>query len=156
MQYRKPTPQSTGKKMKLTGIVKQYGGKHGLIFGTHYIKWEEIILIVDIRDATTGKLITDHYWFDVGNRFHALVAKSGDTIEFTATIGNYKKKGGMDFRITNPHNLSIVCSKPQMFPGQPAKTLGTGIAYQKGVKARAESRSSKFVGKPIIKQNRNN
>lgn len=49
------------------------------------------ILLKDIVDVVSQKLVTDHIWFVLGKRFEKLDLKEGDIIRFDARVTDYIK-----------------------------------------------------------------
>lgn len=63
---------------------------------------ELTILLKDIRDADTGKLLTDHMWFKRG--VWSMSIHPGDKIAFDARVTTYVKghRGRKDWRMERP------------------------------------------------------
>lgn len=118
--------------------VKRYGGKLTNIPKLDIYSWQETILLVDVKDAKTDELLTDHVWLKVGKRLQTLNAKTGDLIQFDGRIDVYRKKGGHDYHFENPTRLIIVESHPELFPEQEAREVGMGIEYAKKLKEEYE------------------
>jgi hypothetical protein len=67
------------------GTFVRYGTKKG---------WkgypEKTILLKEIKDAT-GKIVTDHLWFNCTVGFNKLILNEGDAVEFNARVKDYIK-----------------------------------------------------------------
>lgn len=127
-----------GQRFTITATVKRYGGKLTNIEKLSVYSWQETILLVDVRHAESGKLLTDHVWFKVGKTFERLNAKTGDTIQFDARVDEYHKKAGIDYHLERPTKMKITESNPHLFPEEVARTVGTGIIYAKQLKEQYE------------------
>lgn len=122
--------QRNQRRFAVIATVKRYGGKLTHIPAMRVHSWQETILLVDVRDATTDDFLTDHIWFKVGKSFEKLRAKSGDRICFDARVDKYFKKDGKeDYHLERPTKLKIIDSNPDLFPEEIAKVTGTGIRY---------------------------
>jgi hypothetical protein len=79
---------------------------------------EETILLKNICDASSGKLLTDHVWFSYTQGFQKVQLKEGCVIEFEARVKKYskgyvnKKLGfnneSTDFKLSNPTKIVLV------------------------------------------------
>jgi hypothetical protein len=49
------------------------------------------LLLVDVRDQSTGEIVTDHLWFNLTKGFEALNLSSGDVVQFDARVKPYQK-----------------------------------------------------------------
>ncbi|WP_127848344.1 hypothetical protein [Lacticaseibacillus hulanensis] len=70
------------------------------------------LLITNVKDDT-GRLLTDHLWFDYSADFKALgQLKSGELLKFDALATTYMKgrpgEHHKDFQLTDPTNISLV------------------------------------------------
>jgi len=86
------------------------------------------ILVLDVVDMTTKRIVTDHLWFTMGKRFAVLDLKPGDIIRFKARVTSYEKgyRGhreeyetgvGIDYRLSFPTDvvkLNLVAGSNQM------------------------------------------
>lgn len=52
---------------------------------------ERTMLLKNIIEMDSQKVITDHLWFTVGKRLKELSLKARDVISFNARVGSYKK-----------------------------------------------------------------
>lgn len=94
-----------GERRRFVGAVDQYGSKRG------HKGPEETILLKDIRDMATNDLLTDHAWLTVGKQLRKLRARTGDRLEFDATITSYTKgysghRKGINRKIEHDYRLS--------------------------------------------------
>ncbi len=79
---------------------------------------EDTILFVDVRDAETGTLVTDHIWFTFSKAFEKVNLREGMTIRFDARVKSYSKgyvnrKVGFDQRrkdlkLSHPTRIHVV------------------------------------------------
>jgi hypothetical protein len=99
-----------------TGMFKKYGTKSG-----YRGPATETILLVNIRDKK-GNFICDHLWFNLTKGFEKLGnLKEGDTIQFEARVGKYKKgyinrKAGIDqtavdYKLSHPTKVMKVVAR---------------------------------------------
>lgn len=124
-----------------TATVKRYGGKLTNIPRMNVYSWQETLLVVNVKDAITKEVLTDHLWFKVGKRIQSLNAQTGDIVQFCARVDNYFKKVGEDYHLENPTQLKIVESDHSLFPEETARTVGSGIAYAKQLRKQYQSQS---------------
>lgn len=78
---------------------------------------EETILLTNIRDAATGRLLADHVWFTYSKTFQDVRMTQGDEIIFDARVKQYQKgyvnrQAGFssrkkDFKLSYPSNVRI-------------------------------------------------
>lgn len=52
---------------------------------------EDTILLSQVRDVATGKVVADHVWFTFSKSFEAVNPVEGDVLEFDARIRQYRK-----------------------------------------------------------------
>jgi len=83
MSARKVLGERRGERFEVTATVERFGHRNG------YRGPEETVLLRDVRDATTGELLTDHLWFTVGK--WAADLQPGGRIRFTARATPYEK-----------------------------------------------------------------
>ena len=105
-------------RKKFRGVFQREGKKtnwHGYA--------EPTILLRHVTDET-GKIVTDHLWFNWTKAFDALgPLKSGDIIEFEARVTNYKKgyvnrkaridHSTTDYKLSRPTKVRIVARDGQ-------------------------------------------
>jgi len=99
-----------GKRRRFQGIFVRFGQKAGYKYPL------TTILLKDVVDIASGKLVTDHLWFTMGKQFEALDLKEGDVVRFNARVIEYEKgyRGRqdedaydykpvqIDYRLSNP------------------------------------------------------
>ncbi|MBX2962960.1 MAG: hypothetical protein KF687_10645 [Cyclobacteriaceae bacterium] len=76
---------------------------------------EETILLSNIVDADTNKLVTDHIWFSYSKAFEKINLTSGCILEFDARVKTYKKgyintryrmnNQSLDFKLSHPTKI---------------------------------------------------
>lgn len=79
---------------------------------------EETILLTEIRDFVTDKLVTDHVWFVFTKGFQKIPLTEGTKIEFEARVKKYTKgyvntsakisNQQIDFRLSHPTKIKVV------------------------------------------------
>lgn len=67
-----------------SGIFIRIGLKSG------YKELEETVLIKDVRDSS-GRIVTDHLWFNLTKGFQAANLHEGDIVQFDARVAMYQK-----------------------------------------------------------------
>jgi hypothetical protein len=86
------------------------------------------VLLEDVVEVASGKLVTDHLWFMMGKRFESLKLEPGDMVRFDARVTSYIKgyRGKQedddfdgrpverDYRLSFPTNLVKVVSTPKV------------------------------------------
>lgn len=110
---RKLLKQSDGERKRFNAKFSRIGKKRNFKGYS-----EDTILLTDVKDATTGVLITDHVWFTFTRGFDAANIREGDIIEFDARVKAYRKgwinrslqinNQKTDFRLSNPTKISVV------------------------------------------------
>jgi len=71
---------------------------------------KQTLLLLDVKDGT-GKVVTDHLWFNLTKGFAELALVSGDTVRFDARVKEYVKgyrgrRYDIDMPIENDYKLS--------------------------------------------------
>lgn len=81
-----------GKHQTFIGTFVRFGWKHG------YKCDLETVLLTDVTDPATKKVVTDHLWFNKTKGFAGLKLKPGDVVHFSARVDEYEKgyKGWRD------------------------------------------------------------
>lgn len=74
-----------GVRRRFEGVFERFGKKTG------YKEILTTILLRDVKDVSSGKIVTDHLWFTMGKRFEALRLVKGDVVRFTARVTEYEK-----------------------------------------------------------------
>ena len=103
-----------------TGVFVRFGEKRG------YKGPEPTILLKDVRDES-GKVVTDHLWFNLTKGFAALNLKGGETVEFRARVKWYVKgyKGHVwereidapledDYKLSHPTKICIIAGRASL------------------------------------------
>jgi len=74
-----------GKRRRFEAVFVKFGSKAG------YKHPETTILLEDVKDVVSGKVVTDHLWFTMGKQFKELDLKKGHIIRFNARVTEYEK-----------------------------------------------------------------
>lgn len=79
---------------------------------------EETILLKDVRDFATNKIVTEHLWFVFTKGFQKVATTAGMKIEFEARVKEYTKgyvnsktkinNQETDFRLSHPTKIKVV------------------------------------------------
>lgn len=72
---------------------------------------ERTILLKDLIEQTSKKIVTDHIWFTVGKNLRELNLKEGDEIEFNARISSYRKgywKDKTDYKLNRMTKINVI------------------------------------------------
>lgn len=91
-----------------TGIFVRFGEKNG------YKGPVQTVLLKDVCNES-GKMVTDHLWFNLTKGFSAIDLKGGELIEFRARVKEYVKgyKGHVEERRWDaPLELDYKLSRP--------------------------------------------
>ena len=83
---RKELAKESGVRKKFKATFIRVGKKAG--FNGYS---EETILLKNIMDAETNKVVADHLWFNYTSGFEKLSLEEGVTLEFEARIKEYRK-----------------------------------------------------------------
>jgi hypothetical protein len=80
------------------------GWKHSLV----------TVMLKDVSDCATQKIVTDHLWFTLHTRFASLDLVVGDMVSFDARVTKYEKgyRGRRDFDDTPPVEIDYRLSFP--------------------------------------------
>lgn len=110
---RKKLGSDFGVRKKFHAVFRRFGKKVG--YSGHS---EETILLVHVRDAETGQVLTDHLWFKYTKGFERAGIRPGQKIEFEARIKAYKKgyvnrkynidQSRADYRLSHPTKIRMV------------------------------------------------
>lgn len=109
---RKELAKKEGERKKFKATVSRLGKK------TNYLGHrEDTILLVNITDAETNRIITGHLWFSFTKGFETACVKPGDIIEFEARVRKYSKgyvnrryginQTQMDYRLSHPTHIVV-------------------------------------------------
>jgi YgiT-type zinc finger domain-containing protein len=118
---RKALKQIDGERKTFTGMFVRFGRKHRfkpIKVGDEWIDYDTTVLLRDIRDAT-GKIVTDHLWFNYTLGFARLGELSeGEEIRFNARVKPYLKgyvnhrewvdERRIDYKLSHPTKFARV------------------------------------------------
>ena len=102
-----------GQRREFAAIFSRYGHKR------YWKDMKKTILLTHVTDLRTGRIVADHVWLTQGKRFmEAGELKSGDFVEFAATVRPYVKgyvnehldlyDRSIDYRLSNPFGVKRV------------------------------------------------
>ncbi len=110
---RKELANKEGERRSFRATFARFGSKQG--YQGHK---EETILLKDIVDLSSNKVIADHAWFSLTKSFERLKLNPGTQVTFDARIKKYNKgyvnkRYGIDnrkkdYRLSHPTNVSTV------------------------------------------------
>lgn len=93
-------------RLTFEGIFKQFGTKKGY---KGYIS--QTILLIEVKEFETNKVMTDHLWFNFTLQFERLNLKVGDIVKFDGRVKTYRKGYAenihYDYKISHPSKISI-------------------------------------------------
>jgi len=108
--------QDEGVRKKFHAIFNRFGKKvnyHGYS--------DQTVLLLQVIDVETNKVITDHLWFGYTKGFEKVDLRPGVKIEFEARIKLYKKgyvnrrlnidKSRVDFKLSHPTRISLISNQ---------------------------------------------
>jgi hypothetical protein len=109
---RKQLAKDVGIRKKFRAVFDRLGKK------TNFKGYsEETILLKDIHDTESNKMVTNHLWFSYTKGFQQLTLSPGMTIEFEARVKEYKKgyvnksiginQLKMDYKLSHPTRITI-------------------------------------------------
>lgn len=110
---RRKLKESLGDRKKFLGTFIRLGKKK------NYRGYsDETILLKNITDVETGKMITDHAWFAYTKGFQTIAIVPGAQVEFEARVKEYKKgyqntrykidNRTIDYKLSHPTKISVV------------------------------------------------
>ena len=95
------------KRLTFEGIFKQFGKKRGY---KGYLA--QTILLIDVKEFQTEKVLTDHLWFNSTLRFKKLELSVGDIVKFDGRVRTYRKGYAENshyyYKISHPSKISII------------------------------------------------
>jgi mRNA-degrading endonuclease YafQ of YafQ-DinJ toxin-antitoxin module len=110
---RKTLGKSEGQRKKFQATFSRTGKK--VNYQGHS---EDTILLTNITDVETGKIITDHLWFAYTKGFEDAHLKEGCVIEFEARVKKYEKGYAnkqlgldlrkFDYKLSHPTKIKVV------------------------------------------------
>lgn len=113
--------QANGLRATFSGIVERYGTKNS------YGYTKPTLLLKGIRDGS-GRIVTDHLWFNLTKGFAQLGLQAGDEVKFDARVKPYTKgyRGyrddvydkpiETDYKLSHPTNLRKVITTNKQLP----------------------------------------
>ena len=106
-QVRKALGVNEGKRGLYIWKFDRTGSKSG------YKSRLDTVLLKDIKDET-GRIVTDHQWFNMTKGFEQADLKLGDLVEFRATVKKYIKgyKGRREYIFYKPKKADHMLSRP--------------------------------------------
>ena len=111
-----------GQRGEFTATFDRYGRKTVTIpkiYGRRFASTKEVttLLFKNVRDST-GKIVTDHLWFQACKQWNALGLRSGDQVKFEARVmpyekgyvGRYEDESGRetDYKLAFPTKVRLV------------------------------------------------
>lgn len=110
---RKKLATSEGQRKKFRAVFSRVGKR------INYMGYsEETILLKNVVDTETNKMITDHLWINFTKAFEKLVLAEGVSIEFEARVKKYKKgyvnsrfgidNSKTDFKLSHLTKISVI------------------------------------------------
>ncbi len=110
---RKELASQAGERKKFRAIFSSIGKK------TNFNGYsEDTILLKDVREVETNKLVADHLWFNFTRSFENIPLTEGCILEFEARVKEYSKgyinkamgltKRSTDYKLSHPTKLKMV------------------------------------------------
>lgn len=111
-----------GLRRRFQGVFERFGTRSG------YKGILTTILLRDIMDVASGKVLTEHVWLTMGKRFEKLNLKEGDVVRFDARVTDYLKgyKGRREFDDDDPDFKPVERDFRLSFPTRLIKVEKTG------------------------------
>lgn len=79
---------------------------------------EDTILLKEIMDTATSKVVTDHIWFAFSKGFEKIELTEGVVIEFEARVKEYRKgyvntlaginNSAKDYKLSHPTKIKVI------------------------------------------------
>ena len=102
-----------GERKRFRAVFSRLGKK------TNYQGYsEDTILLNDVREADSLRIVTDHVWFNYTKGFEKIKLTEGCVIEFEARVKEYTKgyvnrrynisKQAVDFKLSHPTRIRLV------------------------------------------------
>ena len=122
---RKVLGADAGIRKKFRATVSRFGKK------TNYKGYsDETILLLNVTDMETFKVVTDHVWFAYTKGFEKLKLFPGVVIEFEARIKSYRKgyvnrkykidESRVDFKLSHPTRITLKSAKEDRETSRPS------------------------------------
>ncbi len=110
---RKELAKENGKRKKFKALFERLGKK------SNYKGYaEETVLLKNIVDVETHKMIADHVWFNFTKGFEKVLLTQGIQLEFEARVKVYKKgyvnrnyqinTSKNDFKLSHPSKIKVM------------------------------------------------
>ncbi len=110
---RKELAKEEGERKRFKAVYIRIGRK------TNYKGYsEETILLKNITEADTGKVMTDHVWFSYTKGFQDAGLLEGSQVEFEARVKQYTKgyvnkrykidSKSLDYKLSHPTKIKLV------------------------------------------------
>lgn len=110
---RKELAKEEGNRKKFRAVFIRIGKKVNFKGYT-----EETLLLKDVLDIETNKVVADHVWFSLTKGFEPVIRTEGTTIEFEARVKEYRKgyvnkiykinSSKTDYKLSHPTKIKIV------------------------------------------------
>ena len=110
---RRELANKEGERKTFSGIFIRFGRKTG-----YQGYSEETLLLKNIIDLESGKVVADHVWFNYTKSFQRLTLEEGVQLTFDARIKKYVKgyvnsRYGLnerkkDYRLSHPTNVKVI------------------------------------------------
>ena len=109
---RKELASEAGQRKRFRAVFSRFGKK--VNFKGYS---EETILLQQVTDIETGKVVTDHIWFSYTKGFEKLNLTEGILLEFDARVKEYRKgyvnsrykinNSKKDYKLSNPTRITV-------------------------------------------------
>lgn len=125
-----------GSRRRFQGAVDRFGVKAG---------WKHSLVTVmlkDVSDCATHKIVTDHLWFTLHTRFASLDLVVGDVVSFDARVTKYEKgyRGRRDFDDAPPVEIDYRLSFPtKIIKATPPNALQLTAPPEQSIVVRREA-----------------
>jgi len=137
-----------GVRREFQGIFDRYGTKSG---------WKgqpvRTVLLLDVEDCLTHKIVTDHLWFNETKGFAANQLQQGDVVRFNARVTRYTKgymgtrdedfddrpPVELDYRLSFPTKLMALSQRIHQGIDNSAQTIGVAPSPTKTVLTRVSA-----------------
>jgi hypothetical protein len=110
---RKELAKENGQRKKFRAFFSRLGKKVNYKGYT-----EETILLTNIIDIDTNKIVSDHVWFSYAKGFEKIELKEGVQLEFEARVKEYRKgyvntrykinNSSTDYKLSHPTKIRII------------------------------------------------
>ena len=92
MEIRSKLEQLNKKTITIEGVLDRKGQSRSGNFK---------LCLIDVKDVSTGEILTDHLWINETSDLRNLFLEVGDTVRITGDVFLYKKTDGFDFGLRN-------------------------------------------------------